>query len=50
MSWNNSGAIIGMKAKEKKYKIIIKKLLAKEDLSEEDKEFLKKENVGGVGE
>lgn len=45
MDWSNDGAIIGMKAKEKKFKNIIKKLLNKEELSSEEKAFLKKEKV-----
>ena len=45
MYWDNSGTIIGLKAKEKKFKNIIKKLLNKKELSEEEKEFLKKEKV-----
>ena len=43
--WGDSGAIIGMKVKEKKFKDIIKKLLTKKSLSEEDKQFLEKENI-----
>lgn len=45
MYWDNSGMIIGMKKKEKKLKEIIKKLLNHEELSEEDKEFLIKEEL-----
>lgn len=43
--WGDSGLIIGMKVKEKKFKDVIKKLLNKEELSKEDEEFLIKENI-----
>lgn len=45
--WESDGAIIGIKIKEKKYKEIIKKLINKEELSENEREFLIKEKVLG---
>lgn len=43
--WGNDGAVIGMKVREKKYKVIIKNLLNKKELSQEEKEFLIKEKI-----
>ena len=57
--WGDSGSIIGMKVKEKKFREIIRKLPNKQELSEEDKEFLEKEKInidvvptheGGLGD
>lgn len=43
--WGDSGVIIGLQKKIKKYKEIVKKLLNKERLAEEDKDFLDKEGL-----
>lgn len=43
--FGDSGAVIGMKVKEKKYKEIVRKLLMKRDLTDEEIKFLEKEGL-----
>ena len=45
MYFDNSGAIIGLKKKEKVFKEIVRKLLNKEELIEEETKFLEKEGL-----
>jgi hypothetical protein len=41
----DSGMLIGLKKKEHSYKVIVKKLLTKKELDDEDTEFLKKQGL-----
>lgn len=44
--FENNGIVIGLSKKVNKYKMIVGKLIAKEDLTPDEKEFLEKEGIG----